>query len=107
MTGIDANLMVALGTVLAAHALAAISPGPSFLVVARRAAAGSRGEGLASAMAMGLGAGIWAAAAMFGLQAMLGRFAGLYAAMQVAGALFLLYVAWMMWRHADAPLRAP
>ncbi len=101
--GGDANLAVALLGVLIAHALAVMSPGPSFVLVARRAAA-SRRDGMAAAVGMGTGAFLWATAAVFGVKAILEHTPLLYQAMQVAGGLFLIYLAIQLWRHAQVPL---
>jgi threonine/homoserine/homoserine lactone efflux protein len=53
---------------------------------------------------MMLGAVAWAAAALYGLQALFAQFAWLYRVFQVAGGLFLIYLAVTMWRHAREPL---
>ena len=86
------------------HLLAVVSPGPSFVVVAQIAAARSRRAGVMASLAMTIGAGVWAIAAMVGLQALFARFETLYTVMRIAGGLYLLWVAYRMWRHAGAPL---
>lgn len=48
-------------TILAALLLGAMSPGPSFVIVARNAIGLSRGDGLATALGMGIG-GVFLAA---------------------------------------------
>jgi len=58
--------IVSLFSILAALILGAISPGPSFLFVARTAVAVSRRSGVASAIGMGLGASIVCALALPG-----------------------------------------
>ena len=60
---------LALAGISAAHLLAVMSPGPSFLVVARMAAAHSRGAGLFAALGMAVGALTWATLAALGLGA--------------------------------------
>jgi threonine/homoserine/homoserine lactone efflux protein len=57
-----------------------------------------------AAFAMMVGALLWAGAALFGLQALFARFDWLYLAFRVGGALYLLYLAMMLWRHARDPL---
>lgn len=104
MTG-ESSLWLAFAGVMTAQVLATMSPGPSFVIVARKAAS-SRAEGIAAALAMGVGACVWAAGAMLGLHALLLHFAWLRLVLQVAGGAFLIYVAWMVWRHAPAPLPA-
>src|SRR5262245_331658 len=86
------------------HLLAVASPGPSTVLVVQTAAVAGRRGGLLAAFAMMVGALIWAVAALFGLQALFARFDWLYAAFRIAGALYLLYLAVMLWRHAGDPL---
>ena len=56
--------LVSIGLV---QVLAVISPGPSFLITVRTAAARSSLDGLKVALGLGAGAITWAAAAMLGL----------------------------------------
>jgi threonine/homoserine/homoserine lactone efflux protein len=85
--------------------LAVISPGPSFLITARTAVAQSRADGVRVALGLGAGTVIWSAAALLGLNAVFHAVPVLFMAMKVAGALFLLYIAWMIFRHAAEPLK--
>jgi threonine/homoserine/homoserine lactone efflux protein len=96
--------LLLLATLGATHLLAAMSPGPSFIMVARAAVAQSRAEALAAALGMGIGACFWAAAAMLGLQALLVQVPPLLIALKIIGGLFLLYVAYMLWTHGPDPL---
>jgi len=82
------------------HLLAVASPGPSFLLVAQLAAARSRRSALLAALAMMIGALLWAAAALFGLQLLFARFETLYLVLRVAGGLYLLWIALQIFRHA-------
>lgn len=86
------------------HLLAVASPGPSTVLVIQTAAVSGRRAGLLAAFAMMLGALVWAAAALFGLQVLFARFEWLYLAFRIAGAIYLLYLAYMLLRHAGAPL---
>ena len=95
---------VALAGLAVVHLLAVASPGPSTVLVIQTAAVSGRRAGLLAAFAMMLGALMWAAAALYGLQALFARFDWLYVAFRVAGALYLLYLAYMLIRHAGAPL---
>ncbi len=97
------DYVVALLGLAVVHLLAVASPGPSTVLVVQTAAL-SRRRGLIAAFAMMLGALAWATAALFGLQALFAEFAWLYRAFQVAGGLFLVYLAVMIWRHARDPL---
>lgn len=86
------------------HLLAVASPGPSTVLVIQVAAVSGRRAGLLAAFAMMLGALVWAAAALYGLQILFARFEWLYLAFRIAGAIYLLYLAFMLLRHAGAPL---
>ena len=96
--------LVALLGLAIVHLLAVASPGPSTVLVVQTAAVSGRRGGMIAAVAMMLGAVAWAAAALYGLQALFAEFAWLYRVFQVAGGLFLIYLAIQMWRHAAEPL---
>jgi threonine/homoserine/homoserine lactone efflux protein len=96
--------LVALLGLAVVHLLAVASPGPSTVLVVQTAAVAGRRGGLIAAFAMMLGAVAWAAAALYGLQALFAQFAWLYRVFQVAGGLFLIYLTVIMWRHAREPL---
>lgn len=95
---------IALAGLALVHLLAVASPGPSTVLVIQTAAGSGRRAGLLAAFAMMLGALVWAAAALFGLQVLFARFEWLYLAFRIAGAIYLLYLAYMLIRHAGAPL---
>ena len=85
--------------------LAVISPGPSFLITVRTAAARSATDGLKVAVGLGAGAITWAAAALLGLSIVFQQLPWLYFAMKFGGALYLLWLAFQMLRHAAEPLK--
>ncbi len=89
----------------AALAVGAVSPGPSFIVVARNAMSLSRQHGLATACGMGLGAGTFALLALLGLHAVFTALPMAFLVLKVAGGLYLLYIASLIIRHAKAPLQ--
>ncbi|MET7141784.1 LysE family translocator [Xanthomonas sp. PPL139] len=95
-----ASLLAIAGVLL----LGAISPGASFLLVARLAAGRSRAAGVAAALGMGVGCALFALAALFGLQAVLERVPALHRALSVAGAVYLLWLAWRAWRTPAPPV---
>ena len=95
---------VALGLFWLTHVVAVASPGPSFVVVSRAAVARSTREGVLIAVGLSLGTLLWAGAAWFGLAALFALVPPVYAAVRIAGALFLLWLAFRMWRHAREPL---
>lgn len=96
--------LTALGAILLIHLLAAISPGPSFAVSVRVAINDGFRAAVALAFGFGLGAVIWALAALLGLALLFELVPGLFTAIQYAGAAFLAYIAWQIWSHAPDPL---
>jgi threonine/homoserine/homoserine lactone efflux protein len=98
------DIFLPLVSIVIAIALGAISPGPSFVLVARTAIAGSRRAGLGAALGMGLGGLVFASLALLGLIALLAQVGWLYLGFKVGGGLYLLYLAWRLWRGASTPL---
>jgi threonine/homoserine/homoserine lactone efflux protein len=99
--------MDALGAVLAiagAIAVGAMSPGPSFLMVARTAIAASRADGLAAALGMGVGGVFFACLALGGLHVVLVAVPWLYGVLKIAGGGYLVLIGWMIWRGARRPV---
>jgi threonine/homoserine/homoserine lactone efflux protein len=90
--------IVSLLSIFGALALGAISPGPSFLFVARTAVAVSRRSGIASAAGMGLGASIICTLALLGVRAVLAQAEWLYVTFKLLGGIYLCYLAWRIWR---------
>jgi threonine/homoserine/homoserine lactone efflux protein len=90
--------------ILGAILLGAISPGPSFVLVARTAVAVSRRDALATALGMGVGGLIFAGTALLGLMVVLASVPWLYLAIKVAGACYLLYLALSLWNGANDSL---
>lgn len=95
---------LALLSILGTLAIGAMSPGPSFVVVVRAAAASSRRDGLAAALGMGCGGLIFAGLALAGLQALLLQVEWLYLVLKLAGGAYLVYLGISIWRGAAAPL---
>ncbi|MEL6599454.1 MAG: LysE family transporter [Pseudomonadota bacterium] len=97
-------MFVTLAAFAMTHLLAVISPGPSLVVVLRATLGGSRRTGVLVALGMGFGTLIWAMGAWFGLAALFSVAPVLLTVLTWAGALYLIYLAVMMWRHAAAPM---
>jgi threonine/homoserine/homoserine lactone efflux protein len=93
--------------VAAAHLAAAISPGPSFVVSVRTAAAEGFRAASGLAIGFGLGACLWAGAALTGLALLFEIAPWLFAALKILGGLFLLWIAVQTWRHACEPMPDP
>lgn len=96
--------LLALFAILGALLVGAISPGPSFVFVVRTSAAQSRIEGLAAALGMGVGACIFGALAVLGLRTLMAEGGWLFVALKVAGGLYLVYLAWKIWKGAPEPV---
>lgn len=94
----------ALLSILAALTVGTVSPGPSFVMVARTAVAASRTDGLAAALGMGLGGLTFAAAALLGLHGLLLAVPTVFTVFKVAGGLYLAYLGLRMWLGARQPL---
>ncbi|WP_227269350.1 LysE family translocator [Roseobacter weihaiensis] len=88
-------------TLLAAMA----APGPAFLLVLRNSMAQGRRAGVMTGLGLGLVAALWTAAALLGLAAVFELVPWLYVLMKTVGALYLIYLAWGMWRGAREPLQ--
>ena len=86
------------------HLMAAISPGPAVLMSARTGVTEGMRTGAFLAMGIGVGGVIWASAALFGLAIVFQAAPALLWALKIAGGLYLIHMAWGMWRDADQPL---
>ncbi len=86
------------------HLLAAASPGPAILMSARTGVTEGFRTGVWLALGIGVGALVWALAALFGLAVLFALAPALFWAFKAVGALFLLWMAIQMWRHAPEPL---
>ena len=70
----------------------AMSPGPSVALVLRTAITHGRSSALAVALAHGVGISVYALAVVLGLAALIQRSGFLISALQIGGALFLIYL---------------
>lgn len=81
-------------TVAAAHALAVMSPGPDLAVVTRQTLAHGRRAGVVTALGIATGICFHVGYALFGLALAIERLPALLTALQLAGALLLLWIGW-------------
>lgn len=95
---------LSLAAIAGALVVGVVSPGPSFVMVARTAVASSRIEGLAAAVGMGLGGVVFAVAALVGLHGLLLAVPSLYIVLKLAGGLYLAYLGVRIWLAAKQPL---
>lgn len=97
-----AHLVLFNATLLAAMA----SPGPALLFALRQSVGGGLRAGIAAGVGLGLMAASWTALALLGLAAVFAVVPWLYLALKIAGAAYLFWVAWAIWRDAKRPLAA-
>ena len=98
---------LALFAILGALLIGVVSPGPSFVLVARTAIAVSRRDGLAAAVGMGLGGVVFGTLALVGLAAILAQVAWLYLGLKLLGGLYLIYLGVRIWGAASVPIVVP
>jgi RhtB (resistance to homoserine/threonine) family protein len=96
--------LLTLATIGMVHLAAAMSPGPSFLITARTAVARSRADGVKVALGIGLGTIVWSSVALMGLNFLSQQYHWLFIFFRVAGALYLLWIAYQIFRHAADPV---
>ena len=89
--------------IIGSLALGTISPGPSFILVARVALGKSRNGGIAASLGMAIGACFFATLSLVGLQIIFNAVPFLYFSLKIMGGLYLLYMAWMTWKGRNDP----
>jgi threonine/homoserine/homoserine lactone efflux protein len=94
-------------SIAGAVTVGAISPGPSFVMVARTAIASSRADGLAAALGMGIGAMLFSMAALLGLNALFAVVPWLYLSIKILGGAYLIYLGAKIYRGAKRPIIVP
>jgi threonine/homoserine/homoserine lactone efflux protein len=95
------SFLLAIAGVLFAGAM---SPGPSFLVVAQSALSKSRAHGLATSVGTALGVAIFAVLASFGVTTLIEQVPSAFVMFKILGGGYLLYLAIKIWRGAKQPL---
>lgn len=98
------ELFAAILSIAAALTLGAMSPGPSFILVARTSLAVSRRDGLAAAVGMGVGGVLFSAIAVLGLLAIFTAVPLIHLALKVLGGAYLVYLGYQIWRGARQAL---
>jgi threonine/homoserine/homoserine lactone efflux protein len=98
------STLIAVLSITGALCLGAMSPGPSFVLVARTSVGVSRRDGMATALGMAVGGVVFSGLALAGLYTVLAMVSWLYAALKIGGGLYLLYLASKIWRGARKPL---
>ncbi|MGY3437055.1 MULTISPECIES: LysE family translocator [unclassified Marinovum] len=87
-------------TLLAALA----SPGPALLLALRTSLVSGPRAGIATGLGLGTMAALWTLLALAGLDAVFALVPWAYLGIKITGALYLMYIAWGMWRDARKPL---
>ena len=94
MEGLAWEAILAAGTFFF---LGAISPGPSVMVVIRNTIIGGRSQGVACAIGHGIGFGIYAGSAVFGLIVLLENAPDAFLILQIIGVGLLVWYGYLMW----------
>lgn len=87
-------MLIAVGLV---HWLIMVTPGPNVLLVSHLAASGQRNAALWAAVGISAVAVFWATLAMLGINVLFSAQPGIRAAVQLAGGVYLFYLARRMW----------
>lgn len=86
------ELLIAITALAGIWFLVVTIPGPNFVMVTRLAMTQSRTAGLATAIGVSVGAGVWATASLLGLSALFAYAGWLYDTIRVVGGLYLVYI---------------
>lgn len=90
----DASIIGLLTTVIFAHFVALISPGPDFLLVVKSAIRSPKSKAVGVALGIALANGVYIVLCLVGVGAMLATSVVIMSVLKVFGGLFLLYVAY-------------
>jgi len=96
--------MVELLTVVSLTVMAAVVPGPDFVVVTRNALAGGRGAGIMTAAGIALALVVHVSYALAGIALIVSQSIFLFTLLKMLGAGYLLYLGITMWRGASRDL---
>jgi threonine efflux protein len=92
-------------TLMGIYIIELISPGPDFLATTRYAIARSRGDGVLVALGITSGNALWIISSMLGLGILFAHVSWLVNIVQIAGALFLVYIGIKTLLAAHHPLQ--
>lgn len=100
------DVSVVLGFMVAVF-LVSVVPGPDMLFIVANAAAGGRRTGVVAAAGMSTGLAVHSVAAALGLGALIQAAPQVLNGVRIAGAAFLLYLAYLTWRASRQEFGAP
>ncbi|MCV2892167.1 LysE family translocator [Lentibacter sp. XHP0401] len=80
------------------------SPGPALLLALKTTLTSGRMAGIVTGLGLGTMAAIWTGLALLGLEGVFNLFPWAYTALKTGGALYLIYIAYGMWKDATKPL---
>ncbi len=83
---------------------AIVTPGPALLYALRVSLVEGRAAGVLTGIGLGLVAAMWTALALLGLDRLFVLVPWAYGAAKIAGALYLIWIAWGTWRAARRPI---
>lgn len=87
--------------------LAILSPGPAIISAIQMAFARGRDKALPYGLGLAFGASLWGLFSLAGLAVVFKIYPALFHGLKVVGGLYLLWMAWGLWRSARDPLPAP
>ncbi|WP_421781499.1 LysE family translocator [Kiloniella litopenaei] len=96
--------LLAIASIVGVVIIGAMTPGPSFIVVAQISLVNSRSHGIAASIGMGLGALVFASLALLGLHLVFMQVVWLYVTFKIFGGIYLLYLGVKIWRGAKNKL---
>ncbi len=91
-------MITLLATILLLHWVVLITPGANVLLVSQLAASGQKRSAFFAALGISVVAVTWAVLALLGVRALFAALPQIRIALQIAGALYLTYVAIRLWR---------
>lgn len=84
--------------------VAIASPGPALLMAIQTSLSSGRKAGIAVGCGLGLMAALWTLMALLGLDTVFSIFPWAYTVTKIAGATYLIYLSWQIWRSAGKPI---
>ena len=98
-------MLTTLLTVALLHWLVLITPGANVLLISQLAASGHRASACHAGVGISVVAAVWALLAIIGVNSLFALHPALRLTVQIAGGIYLCYIAYKMWR-ASSPAEA-